>query len=364
MFFSNIDIQGEEELKEYFYPSKYFGNGTYPLNYINTTPYKLILSTLCQGDTGLHLVTSNLSPHGSLYSSLPLDMLQLAQSSKRLHKHDFIEFMFVLDGEIYVNIENQRHLYTKGSCCILNRKIRHSEEFNTEYRVLFLQISYDFLNAIYADFSLDFFDIADKNIHSDLMEFLKLNLSSKDEMEKDYVDFIPNRNDNELIKTMHDFFDLITKETLDPGIKSSLTIKYVIIELFRHISVLENYSTTPVRIGTDAEHTLYHQIVKAMADNYGRISRSQLSELLNYSGAYLNEISKKYSGLSLYDLGMTYCMKEVARLLVETSYSIADIEASFGFTNRTHFYKIFKETYGTTPARYKKSQQIKQLNNH
>ena len=28
--------------------------------------------------------------------------------------------MFVLDGEVYQNIENMRHLYTTGSCCKLN----------------------------------------------------------------------------------------------------------------------------------------------------------------------------------------------------------------------------------------------------
>ena len=41
---------------------------------------------------------------------------------------------------LYQNIENKRHLYSKGSLCLLNRNIHHAEEFTTDFRAAFLSL--------------------------------------------------------------------------------------------------------------------------------------------------------------------------------------------------------------------------------
>ena len=86
----------------------------------------------------------------------------------------------------------------------------------------------------------------------------------------------------------------------------------------------------------------------------GRITTASIDNLNFKAGAYLNDICKKHSGLSLYNFGMTYCIKEAARLLSESSYTVSEVEAYLGFTNSTQFYKEFKKAYGMTPAKYKR----------
>ncbi|MFW2551437.1 helix-turn-helix domain-containing protein [Klebsiella pneumoniae] len=46
-------------------------------------------------------------------------------------------------------------------------------------------------------------------------------------------------------------------------------------------------------------------------------------------------------------------MKKAEKLLTTTDISISEIMKELGFTNSTHFYKLFKEKYGTTPKKYR-----------
>jgi len=230
----------------------------------------------------------------------------------------------------------------------------HAEEYNTDFEIVFLQISTDLMKRIYSDLTLNFFDIEKISSDSDMNEFLSKNLGSDSDTGKAYVDFIPKGSNDEIANTLHQYFDKITRETMMPQVGSTVNVLNLLKQLFLFMSISGNFSTIPVQIGSTAETMLFDQIMTAMTETDGRISRSQLSEKLNYSGVYLNEICKKYTGKSLFDYGMTFCMKKAASLLTGSNDNIGDISAYLGFTNRTHFYKVFKEQYGMTPAEYRR----------
>ena len=342
-------------LDHHFYPPKSSDNNLLPSIFSITSSYRLFFSTMPTEENDAFFICTYIDPSAIMYSVISKeDDAAVTISAMKFHKHDFYEFMFVLDGELYVNIENQRHLYSKGCCYIVNRNVRHAEEYTPSFRAAFFQIHPDFLHSIYTDLCMDFFDIAKNSPKSKLMDFLHLNLTGSENSEKDYVDFIPIANNTFLTNSIHSIFDQITRETLSPQIGSSITVKQLILKLFLFLLNPDYFNTSPIRIGSDAEYTIYTQIVNAMIDNHGRISRNELAKELNYSGAYLNEISKKYSGLSLFDFSMTFCMKEAARLLSNSDMNIVDIGNHLGFSNRTHFYKIFKKTYHVTPAEYRR----------
>ena len=50
---------------------------------------------------------------------------------------------------------------------------------------------------------------------------------------------------------------------------------------------------------------------------------------------------------------MDFAMEYAANQLQKTDRNIADIAAELKFTNRSHFYKLFKERYGVTPMKYR-----------
>lgn len=356
MFYSYNGPEGDNQsINQNFTPTIDVENWKFPASYSISYPYQLLFNSIRDADMSDQFVTTFINPKASLYACNTMEELAPQLSAFGPHSHTFYELMFVLDGELYVNIENERHLYSKGSCYILNKNVRHSEEYRTKFRAVFLQLSPDLLASVYADLCLNFFDVEKAAPSSQLMTFLHANLGNAENAEKDYVDFIPNAQNDDLIHAVHSIFDSITTETLSPRVGSSLTVKQMILQLLCFLSDPQHFCTTPIRIGSDAEYSIYTQIIDAMRSNHGRISRSALAEQLSYSGSYLNEISKKYSGLPLFDLSMTFCMKEAARLLTDGNMKINEIQTRLGFSNRTHFYKVFKETYNMTPAEYRRN---------
>ena len=51
---------------------------------------------------------------------------------------------------------------------------------------------------------------------------------------------------------------------------------------------------------------------------------------------------------------MGFAMEYAAKQLASSNKSIAEIAAELNFSNRSHFYKMFRERYGMSPMQYKK----------
>ena len=299
---------------------------------------------------------ASIAPDHHYYASLTQEELRRQLTKVQLHHHAYYELLFVISGEVYQIIENQRHLYTPGSCCLLNKNVLHTEEYFTDFEVAFLGISDAVLGDVYRDLTDGFFQVEKNRPVTDVDRFLNESLSgNSDGYEKKYIDFIPRKGNTLIRERIFRIFRSICEELLHPRIGSSHALRALIAKLLYLLSDAENYETTPIRIGTDAENLLYNQIDRIMHDTCGRASRSFLESELHYSGDYLNKITKKYTGLNIHDFGMTICMGIAARKLQTSKDSISEIASSLGFSNRTHFYRQFEKIYHVSPAEYRKS---------
>ena len=305
-----------------------------------------------------YFIMDTLSPDLSFYISIGKNEA-VEHITTGLHQHDFYELLYVVSGTVYQNIENQRHLYPEGSFCLLNKKTRHTEEYSTDYKVAFLQLSEGFLREICRDLSMQFFKVEKEKTHTKLDDFLSQNLSSSPRG-KEFIDFIPLDDAGERIGESYAILKKLHSELSEPKAGSSVEIKYLCTHLLSLLNDRTLYHTKPVTIGTEMENSLYNEIVRMMEQTDGRVTRAELEEKLHYSGTYLNRIIKKYTGHSIFDYGMTFCMKRAATLLVQTDMSIAEIAAGLQFGNRSNFYKQFTQMYNMTPAKYRASHGRKQ----
>lgn len=269
-----------------------------------------------------------------------------------LHQHDFYELLYVEEGTVYQNIENQRHLYPQGSFCLLNKKTRHTEEYVTDYQVAFLALSEAFLKEVYHDFSLAYFQVEKERPLTELREFLEQNLKDVGKG-KEFIDFIPVEGAPAAPQSSAELFEAINSMLTAPQIGASCVVKSLCAWLFLLLNDKMRYRTKPVIIGTEIEDQLFSRIAELMQETNGRMTRAQLEEELHYSGAYLNRIVKKYTGLSIFGYGMTFCMKIAEELLTQTDMNIADIASTLQFGNRSNFYKQFVKMYNVTPAQYR-----------
>ncbi|GHV55343.1 AraC family transcriptional regulator [Bacteroidia bacterium] len=82
---------------------------------------------------------------------------------------------------------------------------------------------------------------------------------------------------------------------------------------------------------------------------------SELAVCANMSPSKLKRLFKQIFGNSIFSYYQEFRMKEAARLLKEGKLSVSDVGYQLGFTNLSHFSKVFKEHTGMKPKQYSRS---------
>ena len=297
------------------------------------------------------------SPGYYLHTELERDEYKNNVLNRGQHMHNTYEIVYTRHGEFYQQIEANRYRYTEGTCCILNRNVRHKEEYTSNFSIVTLSLSPEFLLDILNDsFSIWFNEAGlDWLGNNELQNFFSSELSGAESERKSYLNFIPNEHFKGSNDNIRILFDQLTMHISSPLPGSSHSFKAIICQILASLGNESNYSTSLFHIGSDAENRIFAKITALMEARKGRITRSELMELTNYSGSYLNKIVKKYSGRNLSQYGNYFSMLEATRLLRNTDLSIDAIAEQIGFTDRTHFYSLFKQEYGVTPAVFRRN---------
>ncbi len=303
----------------------------------------------------------SVSPAGAHY--LPNNTHEIMISNP--HRHNYFELMVLLKGKLMQEIEGREYLYSAGSCCLINRNITHTERFLEEGLVLFLGLSIPFVRELISGCHSDWFSDTSDSSNS-VFAFMEENIQT--DTRKFYLDFFPVyqkhtgedvadalrapeiRNTAEL----HRLGDRLMRTLLLPGPGAEFIIRGLLYELFDYLDTSTAFHIIPVKLSTKNDFLLFSRIRHLMQDTNGRMTRAQLEEALHYSGNYLNSIVKKYTGQSLFDYGMTFCLKRAEELLRESDQPISSIVESLRFTNWGHFNRLFEKAYGMPPREYRK----------
>jgi len=85
------------------------------------------------------------------------------------------------------------------------------------------------------------------------------------------------------------------------------------------------------------------------------LSLKELSKDLNINPSYLSrEFSKHFDNLSFGDYIRKQRIEKAIELMSNPSYSLTDISYLTGFSDQSHFTRIFKKTTGSNPSQYRK----------
>lgn len=96
-----------------------------------------------------------------------------------------------------------------------------------------------------------------------------------------------------------------------------------------------------------------YQIKEQMLENLANLPLIQeLAVQANMSSTKLKRVFKQIFGNSIFSYYQAFRMKEAARLLKEEKLSVSDVGYQLGFTNLSHFSRIFEEHIGMKPKQY------------
>lgn len=271
--------------------------------------------------------------------------------TRTLHSHDFYELTIVLEGELHLQIENETVTYHAGECCLCNKNIRHKELHDSEFEIILFMFQEEYIKSVLEQDLL--YDEEGRSctnhtfFHHLFSENQKLSFYSA----KEYIDFRRKKSFDP-----DDFYRLINAIVLELS-ESRSGRNYMVRGYFcRFIAMLgdeENYLIQTHQTRISKEERLFYQVSWLLQNRKGRISRGELEKELNYNSDYINRVIKKYTSQTLSDYSRAFLLKEAAELLKNTDKRVGEICEELGYTNRSHFNRLFIERYGMTPAEYR-----------
>lgn len=328
--------------------------------YDMSTPIQFTLS-YCSGLTSEdHFNIMMVSPRATYFHTSAIDSLFHRFNARSLHYHSFFELVIVLEGCITQRIEDKDYFYPAGTCCLINQNVLHVERYTGEAKILFLGFSTAFIKELLEAYKIAYFPKEETAYENSIFRFMAENIHL--EKGKNYLDFLPVYQNQSSISDLHKLADQLLHAMLCPKLGSTYMIKGLVCNLFQYLDTTECYHISDVKLNSDSDFVLFSRISHLMEDTNGRMSRSDLERVLCYSGNYMNTIVKKRTGMCLYDYGLTFTLKKAAALLADTTASISSIAIQMGFSNRTHFYKVFRDKYGLTPGEYRERHRRQPVN--
>jgi AraC-like DNA-binding protein len=150
---------------------------------------------------------------------------------------------------------------------------------------------------------------------------------------------------------------LLLKNIADTTVEDALNHFYIQIKvlellylLFRRLSIRENKNYRTIN-NADAEKLMMvrNEILKdlSVAPVLGT-----LAKMAAMSASKLNQLFRQTFGDSVYNYFQRSRMEEAAFLLRQANRSVAETGYELGFSNMSHFSRLFKKHYGTTPKKY------------
>ena len=260
-----------------------------------------------------------------------------------MHKHDFIEIVFVISGRARHAIGEMIYEVKKGDLIIVNYGVPHAftpiddgEELFSTYDLLFTTELFEITGIGKYDFA------------SLANSYLFYTLFSDSAIGENSLNLI--RSDS---KEFASLFEKIYVEYTNRKSGFMNMLRAYLIELITFI--FREIDKKTKRDITKEQREVVSKAVDYMKHNFNtRINLDSIVSDIFLSKNYFRQLFKSTTGMSVTDFIQKTRIEEACRLLLSTDRTVFDIAGDCGFTDMKFFYKIFKKITGKTPGDYRK----------
>lgn len=253
--------------------------------------------------------------------------------------HDFWELCYVKNGEITLNLEDEKLKLTENQLILIAPNKRHSYFSERGNKNKAFVVCFDCFSQALMPVSETVFspDSTQLNCMEKIME----------ECEGTF-----HMNESEHL-------EVLSAPRFGGQQALMLQLEYLLISLIRRMSVEKNSE-----IVFFSDENFYSDLAGAMLrflrkNVHKKLSLNDICLRFNYSRSFLCKTFKEQTGETLAACFNRIKMEEAERMLATGSESITNIAVSLGFCEVKYFDSVFKKHTGLTPLAYRQKKQIK-----
>lgn len=259
-----------------------------------------------------------------------------------LHKHEFIEMVYILSGSAVHQIGDQKSRVKRGDLFIINMDTVHAFFADSDTQEPF--VAYDLM------FTPQFFDqsiIGNHALEALNSSFMFYSLFGGKQ------DFHPYFSVSGSSYTM--FGELFNKIYLEHRGQEKGYLEIIrayLLQLIITIFRMEDSSSK--HTGSSRNRQAVDYILNYIQENYARpISIQELADRVYLSRDYLGRFFREVTGYTIGAMIQKVRIEHVCHLLSSTDRTISDIASACGFEDMKFFYTVFKKHMGILPGDYR-----------
>lgn len=256
-----------------------------------------------------------------------------------LHRHEYIEVVYIVSGTATHVIENQSYCAKPGDLYIIN--------VNTAHKFCVDKLSDEPFVAYDLMFTPEFFDsaLAGNYTFESLGDSYMFRFLSQDSNESIGV--------SDSIYTM--FSDLFKKMYAEYRERENGYMEIIRAYLLQVlITVIRMKDRQKNKISRNKEQAV-QTVANYIEEHYeSTISVQSLADMVYLSADYLGRIFREITGESVSARIQRVRIRRACYLLTATERTVSDIASDCGFKDTKFFYNVFKKHVGVAPGDYRK----------
>ncbi|MCL5096689.1 MAG: AraC family transcriptional regulator [Candidatus Omnitrophica bacterium] len=276
--------------------------------------------------------------------AFPIDVLRIAlgpRNSVPANRHSYLEFIYVVSGELKIDIEGETCVSHKGDLVIVNRDHLHFVANPTAKRTLFVVLYFE-------------------------PEILRTSMDSSEEITEYLTPFlIQDSTLRPLVgaktgvpERARRIIEQIAAELPADCARRRLAVRTYLRLLL--LSLVEHFADSAgLREPLDHHERQFDRLKPLFgyldAHYADKITVEQASDLLYMSPSHFMSFFKKTTGQSFHSHLNRLRIAKARSLLLWTSRTVADIGFETGFATPSHFTESFRRIVGVTPGEYREN---------
>ena len=297
---------------------------------------RIVPSEIMFSEQEQFVVKCPLSPY--LSQKFHLDFPGAATSTQRpsfLHRHDFFEFNFVINGLLENYLEGKKILQGPDKFILMNPNAAHAVRIADSSTVYFnILVKKQWAEDVFTEmiaFHKNFFNFFIDSIYG-------LNSISP------YLIFdnTPELN-QQLCRLIEEFY---TPKPYNQQMMVSILLGIFVI--------LSRQSDESMQKSQDSlkKEQISH-ILTYLQMNYANVSLQQAAEYFNYTSGYLAQLLKKHTGKTFSEIILNYKMQSACNYLKNSELSVEKIAEVIGYYDASHLNKAFRKYQKMSPKEYR-----------